>query len=87
MKFLVTGGAGFIGSALVRFLIKETDHQVLNIDKLSYAGNLNSLAEIAEHPRYSFKKIDLLDKEELENTIMEFRPKRILHLAAGDPCR
>jgi len=61
MKFIVTGGAGFIGSAMIRFLIDETDHSVLNIDKLTYAGNLQSLTSISENPRYQFVNADICD--------------------------
>ncbi len=52
MKFLVTGGAGFIGSAVVRHIVQNTEHEVLNVDKLTYAGNLESLSSVADHPRY-----------------------------------
>lgn len=82
MKILVTGGAGFIGSALVRFLINETDNEVLNLDKLTYAGNLESLASIADNPRYEFVKGDICDAETVGETINRFQPDKIMHLAA-----
>ena len=62
MRFLVTGGAGFIGSALIRYLIDETDHHVLNLDKLTYAGNLDSLSEASCSDRYQFLQADICDR-------------------------
>ena len=82
MKFIVTGGAGFIGSALVRFLINKTDHIVLNIDKLTYAGNLESLTSISENPRYQFAKADICDAEKMTELVSDFQPDKIMHLAA-----
>jgi dTDP-glucose 4,6-dehydratase len=82
MKFIVTGGAGFIGSALVRFLIKETDHIVLNIDKLTYAGNLESLTSISENPRYQFVNADICDADKMTELVANFNPDKIMHLAA-----
>jgi dTDP-glucose 4,6-dehydratase len=82
MKFIVTGGAGFIGSALVRFLINETDHIVLNVDKLTYAGNLRSLASISENPRYQFAKADICDADKMTKLVADFQPDKIMHLAA-----
>ena len=63
MKYLITGGAGFIGSAVIRYIIQNTQHEVLNIDKLTYAGNLESLAEIEQNSRYYFNQIDICDKK------------------------
>jgi dTDP-glucose 4,6-dehydratase len=82
MKFFVTGGAGFIGSALVRFLINKTDHFVLNIDKLTYAGNLESLAPISENPRYQFVNADICDADKMTELVADFKPEKIIHLAA-----
>lgn len=82
MKFAVTGGAGFIGSAVIRHLISNTEHSVLNIDKLTYAGNLESLESISSSERYSFSQIDICDKDELRASIEEFQPDIIMHLAA-----
>lgn len=82
MKILITGGAGFIGSAVVRNIINNTDHEVLNIDKLTYAGNLESLAEIEKNPQYHFKQIDICDAVAITNAINEFQPTLIMHLAA-----
>lgn len=82
MRILVTGGAGFIGSALVRFLINETEHEVLNLDKLTYAGHLESLASIAGSNRYRFAQGDICDAELVASLIKEFEPNRIMHLAA-----
>lgn len=82
MNILVTGGAGFIGSAVVRHIIKNTNHAVLNIDKLTYAGNLDSLKELEQHPQYQFKKIDICDGDALEQAFLEFQPNLIMHLAA-----
>ena len=58
---LITGGAGFIGSSVIRHLINDTQHEVINIDKLTYAGNLKSLISVSENPRYYFEKIDICD--------------------------
>ena len=69
MKILVTGGAGFIGSALVRHLIQNTSHQVLNLDKLTYAGNLASLDDVVRSDRYSFVQGDICDRELLDLTL------------------
>ncbi|MBL6691240.1 MAG: dTDP-glucose 4,6-dehydratase [Pseudomonadales bacterium] len=82
MKFLVTGGAGFIGSAVIRFLIDETDHQVLNVDKLTYAGHLESLEPIADSDRYQFVQGDICDADLMQQVVDEFKPDRIMHLAA-----
>lgn len=82
IQFLVTGGAGFIGSAVVRYIINHTQDEVLNIDKLTYAGNLESLAEIENNPRYSFKQIDICDTVALEQALKDFQPDVIMHLAA-----
>ena len=82
MKILVTGGAGFIGSALVRFLINETDCEVLNLDKLTYAGHLESLKSVNEHPRYRFVQADICDSITVTKILMDFVPDKIIHLAA-----
>jgi len=78
----VTGGAGFIGSALVRFLINETEHTVVNFDKLTYAGNLESLACVEKNERYHFVKGDICDREIVNATFAKFQPDFIMHLAA-----
>lgn len=79
---LVTGGAGFIGSALIRFLINETQYTVVNIDKLTYAGNLKSLETIIDNPRHIFKQVDVVDNKAITEIFYEFKPVGILHLAA-----
>ncbi len=79
---LVTGGAGFIGSALVRYLLRQTDYRVVTVDKLSYAGNLDSLAPVAQEPRHSFEKLDIADKEALERVFGRYEPDAVVHLAA-----
>lgn len=82
MNILITGGAGFIGSAVIRHIIQNTNNQVLNIDKLTYAGNLESLKEIDQHSNYEFKQIDICDTEQITAAIDAFRPDAIMHLAA-----
>lgn len=82
MKILVTGGAGFIGSALVRRLIERSDHEVLVFDKLTYAGVLSSLEPVADNPRYSFVRADICDADAVANVLSDFRPDVVAHLAA-----
>ena len=82
MRILVTGGAGFIGSALVRHLIADTDHQVMNLDKLTYAGNLESLAPVSDSERYRFSHTDICDRASLDAVFTEYQPDITMHLAA-----
>lgn len=82
MRILVTGGAGFIGSALVRHLVKNVGAEVLNVDKLTYAGNLASLKEIDGSPNYHFLRADICDMPKMSEAVNEFKPDRIMHLAA-----
>jgi dTDP-glucose 4,6-dehydratase len=82
MRVLVTGGAGFIGSAVCRHLVGELGVDVVNIDKLTYAGNLASLAPIAENPRYAFAKIDICDGGAVDAVFSTYRPDAVMHLAA-----
>ena len=82
MRIFVTGGAGFIGSALVRHLIADSDHEVLNFDKLTYAGVLASLDPVADDPRYRFVRGDICDAAAVQAAIADFRPDVIAHLAA-----
>jgi len=82
MRILVTGGEGFIGSAAVRQLIRETDAVVINVDKLTYAGNLDSLAEAAESPRHDFERVDVVDAPEVVRLFEQYRPTAVIHLAA-----
>lgn len=79
---LVTGGAGFIGSALVRYLIRETGYRVVNVDKLTYAGNLESLAEVEDDPRYVFEQVDICDADAVARLFATYRPAGVMHLAA-----
>jgi len=82
MRILITGGAGFIGSALIRHLLQNTEHEVLNLDKLTYAGNLESLTPVADSPRYRFLHADIADSERVATALAEFQPDAIMHLAA-----
>lgn len=82
MKILVTGGAGFIGSATIRHIINETSDSVINVDKLTYAGNLESLQDIASDSRYVFEKVDICDRNELGRIFSEYKPDAVMHLAA-----
>jgi len=79
---LVTGGAGFIGSAVIRHLIQDTEFQVVNVDKLTYAGNLESLKTIASHERYCFEQVDICDAVEIQRVFNQHQPDIIMHLAA-----
>jgi dTDP-glucose 4,6-dehydratase len=82
MKILVTGGAGFIGSAVVRHIINNTQDQVINLDKLTYAGNLESLAAVASNSRYAFEQVDICNRSELDRVLDQHQPDAIMHLAA-----
>ena len=82
MTLLITGGAGFIGSALIRHLIQNTDERVVNLDKLTYAGNLQSLAAVASNPRYTFEQADICDRAALERIFAKHQPRAVMHLAA-----
>ena len=82
MKILVTGGAGFIGSAVIRHIVRNTADSVVNLDKLTYAGNLESLAEASDSPRYRFEQVDICDRSEVERVFREHQPDAIMHLAA-----
>lgn len=82
MKILITGGAGFIGSAFVRMMMASTEHRVLNVDKLTYAGNLENLAEVAEGERYRFLRADICEGEAMEAAFAEYQPEAVVHFAA-----
>jgi dTDP-glucose 4,6-dehydratase len=73
MKFLLTGGAGFIGSAVIRYIIENTQHQILNVDKLTYAGNLESLVSVENNERYQFSQTDICDRA-LDQLFESFQP-------------
>jgi dTDP-glucose 4,6-dehydratase len=82
MKLLITGGAGFIGSAVIRHLINNTDHSVVNVDKLTYAGNLESLTFIENNSRYVFEQVDICNANEIRRVFNEHQPDIVMHLAA-----
>ena len=82
MKILITGGSGFIGSALIRYIINQTQDSVINIDKLTYAANQSALKEIEDSPRYAFEKVDICDLKALESIFEKYQPDAVVHLAA-----
>jgi len=82
VKFLITGGAGFIGSAVIRYIINNTNHGVINIDKLTYAGNLESLTSVVSDARYVFEQVDICDSAEIKRVFNEYQPDIVMHLAA-----
>lgn len=82
MKILVTGGAGFIGSALIRHVIRDSNDTVINLDKLTYAGNLESLLQVSGSDRYYFEHVDICDRTELDRVFSQHKPDAVMHLAA-----
>jgi len=81
-RILITGGAGFIGSAVVRHIISDTDDTVVVVDKLTYAGNLASLAPVAQDSRFAFEQVDIIDRAELDRVFSQYQPDLVMHLAA-----
>lgn len=81
-KILITGGAGFIGSAVIRFILDKTDHKVINFDKLTYAGNLETLSNINHNPNYFFEKIDVCNMIKVGKLFFKYKPDLVIHLAA-----
>ena len=81
-NILITGGAGFIGSALVRNIVQKTEHSVINVDKLTYSGNLQSLESIEESKNYTFEQVDICDSPELTRVFNFHQPDIVIHLAA-----
>lgn len=79
---LITGGAGFIGSAVIRYILRHTAHRVVNVDKLTYAGNLAAVAEVSSDPRYAFERIDICDAHAMRRVFAQYRPAAVMHLAA-----
>lgn len=82
MKILITGGAGFIGSAVIRHIIENTQDLVINLDKLTYAGNLESLQSIDKNERYTFEQVDICNRTELNRVFKQHKPNAVMHLAA-----
>lgn len=82
MQILITGGSGFIGSALIRYIINQTQYSVINIDKLTYAANQLALKEVEDNPRYAFEKVDICDLKALEAVFEKYQPDCVIHLAA-----
>lgn len=82
MKFLITGGAGFIGSAVIRHIINDTQDSVINVDKLTYAGNLESLESVSDSQRYTFEQVDICNRTELDRLFSQYQPDAVMHLAA-----
>ena len=82
MKILITGGAGFIGSAVIRYIIKNTEDSVINVDKLTYAGNLESLISVSASDRYVFEQVDICNGAELKRVFTQYQPDAVMHLAA-----
>ena len=82
MKYLITGGAGFIGSAMIRHIIKSSDNEVVNVDSLTYASNLDSLHEICKSPRYFFENVDISDRKEIKRIFSQYSPDFIINFAA-----
>lgn len=82
MRILITGGAGFIGSALIRYLIEETEHSIVNVDCLTYAGNLHSLPNVEKAGRYWFEKVNICDRSALDRIFAQYKPDCVMHLAA-----
>lgn len=82
MRILVTGGAGFIGSAVIRHIIESTNDEVINVDKLTYAGNLESLTVVDSNPRYSFEQADICDASSMQRIFSTYQPDVVMHLAA-----
>ncbi|MBD2803785.1 dTDP-glucose 4,6-dehydratase [Xenorhabdus sp. ZM] len=81
-RILITGGAGFIGSAVVRHIIDQTEDSVVVVDSLTYAGNLESLALVADHPRYAFEQVDICQRDDLDRVFRQYQPDAVMHLAA-----
>jgi len=82
MYILITGGAGFIGSALIRHIINHTEHSVINVDKLTYAGNLDSLDDVVSTDRYHFEPVDICNRNGIDRLLAHYQPDVIMHLAA-----
>jgi len=82
LKILITGGAGFIGPAVIRHIICHTADSVINVDKLTYAGNLDSLIEVSDDDRYAFEQVDICNRVELERVFSDHQPDTVMHLAA-----
>ena len=82
MKIIVTGGAGFIGSAVIRQYINDTAHEIINLDALTYAGNLESLADVESSPNYHFEQVDIRNRDEVERVFSQYQPDAVMHLAA-----
>ena len=82
MNILITGGSGFIGSALIRYIINQTQDSVINIDKLTYAANQSALKEIENNPRYVFEQVDICDLKAIKSVFEKYQPDAVMHLAA-----